>query len=156
LHVPTGFTSAALQTYVIYEFPFPPETPQSGRTRLATGSTNAEYDEQAHKFQLKRTDKKNQRLIDRKDLKMTIYYKAGFLRTDKQLGVAFVKLAPLLKTSIIHESVDVYENDHRKKPEGKLEVKIRIKEAMGAEKASQLISQVWLVIDHFDNAVNLE
>jgi hypothetical protein len=83
-------------------------------------------------------------------LKLTIYYKAGFLRSDRPLGTASIKLAPLEHTSTIHESVDIYENDHKKKPEGKLEVKIRIKEAIGPTKSSELLSQRWLVIDRFE------
>jgi coiled-coil and C2 domain-containing protein 1 len=91
----------------------------------------------------------------RKDVKLSVYYKVGFLRSDRLLGTASLKLAALDNTSTIHESVDVYENDHKKKPEGKLEVKIRIKEALGQAKASDLSTQRWLVIDRFENIVNL-
>ena len=86
---------------------------------------------------------------------LVIYYKAGFLRADRQLGVAAVKLANLETRATIHESVDVFENDHRKKAQGKLEVKIRIREALGPSKAADLTSQRWLVIDRFDDTVSL-
>ncbi len=153
LQVPSGFTSAALETYVVIEFPYPPETPQTARTRHATGSTNAEYSN-THKFQIKRNDGKFKRLMGRKDLKLSIFYKAGFLRSDRQLGTASIKLAGLDQSSTIHESVDVYENEHKKKPEGKLEVKIRIKEALGQTKSSEVLLQRWLVIDRFEEIVN--
>ncbi|CAF1560855.1 unnamed protein product, partial [Adineta steineri] len=86
LHVPAGYSATALETYVIIEFPYPPETPQTARTRHATGTTNAEYADSLHKFQIKRNDNKFKRLMTRKELKLTIFYKAGFLRSDRQLG----------------------------------------------------------------------
>jgi hypothetical protein len=155
LQVPSGYSSAALQTYVIIEFPYPPETIQKAQTRFATGSINAEYPDSLHKFQIKRNDGKFKRFIGRKDLKLSIFYKAGFLQGNRQLGTAFIKLAGLDQSAIIHESVDIYENDHKKKAEGKLEVKIRIKEALGPTKSSELIPQRWLVIDRFEEIVNI-
>jgi coiled-coil and C2 domain-containing protein 1 len=137
------------------EFPYPTEEPQIARTRHAVGSTNAEYPESVHKFYIKRNDAKFKRLMNRKELKLAVFYKPGFLRSDRPLGTASIKLAPLEHTSTIHESVDIYENDHKKKPEGKLEVKIRIKEATGPTKSSELLSQRWLVIDRFEEIVNL-
>ncbi|CAF3656264.1 unnamed protein product [Adineta steineri] len=151
LHVPAGYSATALETYVIIEFPYPPETPQTARTRHATGTTNAEYADSLHKFQIKRNDNKFKRLMTRKELKLTIFYKAGFLRSDRQLGTASIKLAALDQTSTIHESADVFENDHKKKAEGKLEVKIRIKEPFGQVKSSELSTQRWLVIDRFED-----
>jgi hypothetical protein len=94
--------------------------------------------------------------MNRKELKLSIFYRAGLFRSDRQLGTASVKLAGLEQTSTIHESVDVYENDHKKKAEGKLEVKIRIKEALGQTKSSELLSQKWLVIDRFEEIVNIK
>ena len=94
--------------------------------------------------------------MGRKELKLSIYYKVGFLRSDRLLGVAYVKTAPLEQLATVHESVDVFENDHKKKAEGKLEVKIRIKEALGSTKSSQISSQRWLVIDRFEDIVTFE
>jgi len=155
LQVPSGYSATALETYVIIEFPYPPETSQTARTRNAIGSINAEYPDSLHKFQIKRNDSKLIRLMNRKELKLTIFYKAGFLRADRQLGTASIKLFGLEQTSTIHESVNVYENDHKKKAEGKLEVKIRIKEALGRTKSSELLLQQWLVIDRFEEIVNI-
>lgn len=94
--------------------------------------------------------------MSRKELKLSIFYKVGFLRSDRLLGIAYVKMAPLEQLATIHESVDVFENDHKKKAEGKLEVKIRIKEALGSTKSSQISSQRWLVIDRFEDIVICE
>jgi hypothetical protein len=153
--VPSGYSPAALQTYVIIEFTYPIDTVQTFRTGVSTGSTNAEYPSSGYRFSIKRTDSKFKRVTNRKELKLSIFYKAGFLRPDRQLGVAFVKLTGLEQSATIHESVDVYENDHKKKVGGKLEVKIRIKEAIGAAKSSELLSQRWLVIDRFEDIVNI-
>ncbi|CAF4848316.1 unnamed protein product [Rotaria sp. Silwood1] len=154
LRVPSGFSSTSIETYVIIEFPYPPETPQTARTRHGTGSINAEYSGSIHKFHIKRNDGKFKRLMSRKELKLSIFYRVGFLRTDRQLGIASIKLAPLEQTPTIHESVDIHETDHKKKPEGKLEVKIRIKEAFGPTKSSEVLSQQWLVIDRFEEKSN--
>jgi coiled-coil and C2 domain-containing protein 1 len=156
LHVPSGYSASSLETYVVIEFPYPPEAVQTARTRHAVGSGNAEYPDSLHKFQIKRNDNKFKRLMGRKDLKLSIFYKVGFLRSDRVLGVASVKLAPLEQVATIHESVDVFENDHKKKAEGKLEVKIRVKEALGPSKSSQVTSQRWLAIDRFDDIVTTE
>lgn len=155
LQVPSGYSPTALETYVIIDFPYPTETPPQARTRHAVGSANAEYADPPHKFPIRRNDTKLRRGFGRKELKLSIYYRAGFLRADRLLGVAFVKLVPLDEYAIIHESVDIYENDHRKKPHGKLEVKIRIRDGLGPSKASELSPQRWLVIDRFDDVVNI-
>ena len=155
LQVPSGYSPTAFETYVIIEFPYPAETPPQARTRHTVGSANAEYADPPHKFPIRRNDTKLRRLLSRKELKLSIYYRAGFLRADRLLGVAFVKLSPLEECAIIHESVDIYENEHRKKPHGKLEVKIRIREGLGPSKASELSPQRWLFIDRFDDVVNI-
>ena len=91
----------------------------------------------------------------RKELKLSVFHKAGFLRGDRLLGVASLKLAALDHSSTIHESVDVYDSERKKKAEGKLEVKVRIKEALGSNKASESTTQRWLVIDRFEETVNI-
>ncbi|UJR21607.1 hypothetical protein I4U23_024689 [Adineta vaga] len=151
LPVPSGSSSSSLETYVVVEFPYPTETPQTARTRHAVGSTNAEYSESIYKFYIKRNDAKFKRLMSRKELKLGVFYKAGFLRSDRPLGIASMKLAELEQTCTIHESVDLYESEHKKKIEGKLEVKLRIREALGQSKASDILPQRWLVIDSFQD-----
>ncbi|CAF4603460.1 unnamed protein product, partial [Rotaria magnacalcarata] len=80
------------------------------------GSTIVEYPDSLHKFQIKRTDTDLKRVFKRKELKLSIFHKAGFLRADRLLGTASVKLAPFEETATIHESVDIYDNEHKKKP----------------------------------------
>ncbi|UJR27493.1 hypothetical protein I4U23_008777 [Adineta vaga] len=81
-----------LETYVITEFPYPPETPQTARTRHGTGSAIVEYADSLHKFQIKLNDNKFKRLMSRKEVKLSIFYKVGFLRSDRLLGVAYKHL----------------------------------------------------------------
>jgi coiled-coil and C2 domain-containing protein 1 len=154
LPVPSGTSSSSMETYVVVEFPYPTDTPQIGRTRHAVGSMNAEYPDSLHKFYIKRHDAKFKRLMNRKELKLAVFYKPGFLRSDRPLGTASIKLAALEQTCTIHESVDLYESEHKKKIEGKLEVKLRIREALGQTKASDILPQRWLVIDRFEETVN--
>jgi len=154
LPVPSGQSASSLETYITIEFPYPTEESQIARTKSTTGSTNAEYPESTHKFYIKRNDAKFRRLMNRKDLKLVVFYKPGFLRSDRPLGSASIKLADLEEKCVLHESVDLYEVEHKKKIEGKLEVKIRIKEAFGQTKASDILPQRWLVIDQFEQIVS--
>jgi hypothetical protein len=94
--------------------------------------------------------------MNRKELKLAVFYKPGILRSDRPLGTASIKLAALEQTCTIHESVDLFESEHKKKIEGKLEVKLRIKEALGQTKASDILPQRWLVIDRFEEPVNFQ
>lgn len=151
LSVPSGFTAQALETYVTLEFPYPPESSQTGRTRHGTGTSMVEYPDARFRFTIKRSDTKLRRLLMRKELRLAIFYKAGFLRADRQLGVAALKLASLDTCATVHDSVDIFENDHRKKAQGKLEVKIRIREALGPTKTADSISHRLLIIDRFDD-----
>jgi coiled-coil and C2 domain-containing protein 1 len=153
LPVPSGYASKSLETYVTIEFPFPPETSQTARTRYAVGSVNAEYGDSTHRFTITRSQTRLRRLMNRKELRLAIYYKVGFLRNDRQLGLATLKLADLEQLANIHESVDVYDCDDKRKVEGKLEVRIRIKEALGPVKASEVSTQHWLVINRFEDTV---
>jgi coiled-coil and C2 domain-containing protein 1 len=153
LHVPSGYTAKNLETNVVVEFPYPTDATQEARTRHATGSMNAEYPDAVHRFTIKRADTKLARAMGRKELKLSVYHKAGFLRADRLLGVAKLKLAALEHSANIHESADVYEDERKKKAEGKVEVKVRIKEALGVNKASELTAQKWLVIDRFEDTV---
>lgn len=156
LPVPSGTSSSSsLETFVMVEFPYPTDEPQIGRTRHAGGSANAEYPDSIHKFYIKRNDAKFRRLMNRKELKLAVFYKPGFLRSDRPLGTATIKLAALEQQCTIHESVDLYECEHKKKIEGKLEVKLRIKEALGQTKASDILPQRWLVIDRFGEVIKL-
>lgn len=152
--MPLGHSAASLETYVTIEFPYPTETPQTARTRHVAGADNAEYPEGQHKFYIKRQDAKFRRQMNRKEMKLAVFYKTGFLRSDRLLGVASIKLAALEQTCTIHESVDLFESEHKKKIDGKVEVKLRIKEALGQTKASDILPQRWLVIDRFEEMVN--
>jgi coiled-coil and C2 domain-containing protein 1 len=154
LPVPSG--SSSLETYVAIEFPYPTESPQTARTRHIAGSTNAEYPDGQHRFYIKSNDAKFRRSMNRKELKLAVFYKPGFLRSDRPLGTASLKLAALEQSCTIHESIDLYEIEHRKKIEGKLEVKLRIREALAQTKASDILPQRWLVIDRFEDLVNKE
>ena len=154
LPVPAGHTSASLETYVTIEFPYPTDEPQMARTRHIADANNAEYPESQHKFYIKRNDAKFRRLMNRKELRFAVFYKPGFLRSDRPLGTASLKLAQLEHACTIHESVDLYECEHKKKIEGKLEIKLRIREALEQTKASEILPQRWLVIDRFPELVN--
>ncbi|CAF1094841.1 unnamed protein product [Didymodactylos carnosus] len=148
--LPQGYTDKTLETYVHVEFPYPPETSQQGKTKRVYGAQISEYHE-ILRFYIKRNDAKFKRLMNRKELKLVVYYRSGFMKmTEKVLGTSSIKLQPLEDNCTIHESVDLYEHEHKKRIEGKIECKIRIREALGQAKASEVLPQRWLVIDRFE------
>lgn len=129
------------------EFPEATSPAQTVQTRRGTGADNVEYPSSIHKFTIKLMDRAFIRAIKRKEVKFSIFYKAGFLRSDRLIGTTSVALTKLLTTSTIHESLDISTDSHRKKAEGKLEVKIRIREACGPKKQTEVSTENWLFID---------
>ncbi|CAF1579358.1 unnamed protein product [Didymodactylos carnosus] len=153
--IPQGYTDKTLETFVHIAFPYPSETSQQGKTKRVLGAQNPEYFE-IFKFHIKRNDAKFKRLMSRKELKLIIYYRSGFMKmNEKILGTSSIKLQSLEDNCTIHESVDLYEHEHKKRIEGKIECKIRIREALGQKKISEVVSQRWLVIDQFKEFVRI-
>ncbi|KAJ8305464.1 hypothetical protein KUTeg_016009 [Tegillarca granosa] len=70
----------------------------------------------------------------------------GFLKSDKMMGTANVKLLPLESTCTLHDSFDLA--DGRKSVGGKLEVKIRIRDPLKSKQVEE-VKEKWLVIDQF-------
>ena len=63
-------------------------------------------------------DKSFQRIVKRGAVKMEVWSKGGFLRSDTHIGTATMKLAPLETACLIHDSFDLY--DGRKAVGGKV------------------------------------
>ncbi|XP_052264648.1 coiled-coil and C2 domain-containing protein 1-like isoform X2 [Dreissena polymorpha] len=142
---PSGFTEKDLDTYIKYEFPFPTEEVQTGQSETVKGSLNPEYQESV-KFTMNRKSRALARVIERKTIKLEIFYKRGFLKSDKLLGTVNVKLVPLDTQCTVHDSYDL--TDGRKTVGGKLEVKIRIRDPFKNKQVEE-VKEKWLVIDQF-------
>lgn len=79
-----------------------------------------------------------------KGLKLELLHKGGFLRSDKPIGTALVKLDKLESQSEVREIVEVM--DGRKATGGRVEVKIRLREPLSGQDM-QTSTERWLVID---------
>lgn len=79
-----------------------------------------------------------------KGLKLELLHKGGFLRSDKPIGSALVKLEKLESQSEIREIVEVI--DGRKHTGGRVEVKVRLREPLSGQDL-QKSTERWLVID---------
>jgi len=132
----------APDTYVRWEFPFPRDAPTSDRSGVVKSSTNPEYDSN-HKLIINPRDKGFQRILKRGNLKVEVWTKGGFLRSDILLGTATVKLSPLETRCEIHDSFDLY--DGRKPVGGKVEVRMRIRNGVIAKQIEQK-QEKWLVV----------
>lgn len=145
LPLPKDFEPKQLTTYVKYEFPFPQEAVQTDKTNKQSGTLNPEYN-QTFRVQIQRKQAKFVRLMNRKDLKLEIYYKAGLLKGDKLLATCLVKLQQLENTATIHDAFDCLEG--RRQIGGKLELRIRIREPLLHQEVRET-EHKWLIIDKF-------
>lgn len=145
LSMPKDYKVDHMNTYVKFEFAFPTDSPQSDKTKTQHSSCNPEYN-QTFKVQIARKQTKFMRFVNRKDLKLEVYIKGGFLRSDKLLANCVIKLQPMENVSTLHDAFELVEG--RRQTGGKLEVKIRIREPL-LHKAIQSIEHKWLIIDKF-------
>jgi len=131
-----------VDTYVKWEFPFPKETPVVDRTPVVKDTNNPAY-ESVFKLVINPRDKNFHRVVKRSALKIEVWSKGGFLRSDTLIGTAMVKLAPLESQCEIHDSFDLYEG--RKPVGGKVEVKMRLRNPVVSKQIEQA-QEKWLVV----------
>ena len=106
-----------VDTYVKWEFPYPRDAPTSDKTAVVKDTNNPEYNA-THTLVINPRDKTFQRVVKRGTVKMEVWSKGGFLRSDVLIGTASMKLAPLETVCTIHDSFDLY--DGRKPVGGKV------------------------------------
>lgn len=131
-----------LDSYVRVEFPFPNGNPQSVRTRTVKDTNNPEFQE-TFKFEINRKSHSFARIMKRHPIKLEVWAKRGFLRSDGILGTAPIKFEELESKCELHDSYDVL--DSKRPSGGKLEVKIRIREPFVSKQVEE-IKQRWLII----------
>ncbi|XP_013789819.1 coiled-coil and C2 domain-containing protein 1-like, partial [Limulus polyphemus] len=132
-----------LDSYVKVELPFPSDNPQRAKSHTLRGTNNPEYKE-SFKFEINRKSRALARVFKRHSLKVEVWSKGGFLRSDAQIGTVSVKLVDLEKVCTLHESYDLM--DGRKACGGKLELKVRIRDPLLAKQVEE-VKDRWLVID---------
>uniref|UniRef100_A0A8C9TPT4 Coiled-coil and C2 domain-containing protein 1B n=1 Tax=Scleropages formosus TaxID=113540 RepID=A0A8C9TPT4_SCLFO len=144
LPAPQGIATNDLDAFVKFEFPYPStEQPQKHKTAVIKNSNCPEYN-QSFTLTINRNHRGFRRVIQSKGLKMEVLHKGGFLRSDKPLGAAHLKLDKLETQSEVREIVEVIEG--RKPTGGLLEVRVRLREPLSGQDV-QTTTERWLILD---------
>uniref|UniRef100_A0A7N6F7C4 Coiled-coil and C2 domain-containing protein 1B n=1 Tax=Anabas testudineus TaxID=64144 RepID=A0A7N6F7C4_ANATE len=153
LPAPSGIQPNYLDAYIKFDFPYPSaEQPQKNKTAVIKNTNSPEYN-QSFTLSINRNHRGFRRLVTSKGLKLELLHKGGFLRSDKPIGTALVKLDKLESQSEIREIVEVM--DGRKPTGGRVELKIRLREPLSGQDV-QKSTERWLVIDQSQVGLSLE
>ncbi|XP_054835106.1 coiled-coil and C2 domain-containing protein 1B isoform X2 [Eublepharis macularius] len=145
LPAPPGVAPNDLDAFVKFEFHYPnAEQAQKSKTSVIKNTNCPEYD-QLFKLNINRNHRGFRRAIQAKGIKFEILHKGSFFRSDKQVGMAHLKLDKLESECEIREIIEVL--DGRKSTGGKLEVKVRLREPLSGQDL-QTITENWLVLEH--------
>uniref|UniRef100_A0A0K0DEF2 C2 domain-containing protein n=1 Tax=Angiostrongylus cantonensis TaxID=6313 RepID=A0A0K0DEF2_ANGCA len=145
--LPSGYEPNDANLFVKFVFPYPSDANQSGKTKYVPGTQNPEFDEIAM-LQIgtrRARSHKLMRVLKRIPLKLEVYQKGSFLRSDKLLGTCEWKLEQLESNALLEETLPLKEG--RKAVGGLLTLKIRIREPLGDAKLTS-IQHRWLVLDN--------
>ncbi|KAI5608918.1 coiled-coil and C2 domain-containing protein 1B isoform X2, partial [Silurus asotus] len=144
LPAPYGVASNDLDAYVKFEFPFPTsDQPQRHKTSVIKNTSSPEYN-QSFTLTINRNHRGFRRVVQSKGLKLEVFHKGGFLRSDKPVGTAHIKLDKLETESEVREIVEVM--DGRKATGGRVEVRVRLREPLSGQDM-QRVTERWLVLD---------
>ncbi|XP_044575393.1 coiled-coil and C2 domain-containing protein 1-like isoform X2 [Cotesia glomerata] len=135
-----------VDSYVIYEFPYPTENSPTDRTSTVRNTSAPEYDATfTLTGSIDRSSRQCQRTYKRHSLKCQVWSKGGFLRSDNLLGTVTVKLQPLETQCILHDTFPLMNG--RKAAGGQLEIKIRVRNPITTKQIEKMTDR-WLVIDN--------
>ncbi|XP_076837825.1 coiled-coil and C2 domain-containing protein 1B isoform X2 [Brachyhypopomus gauderio] len=144
LPAPQGVASNDLDAYVKFDFPYPSsDQPQKHKTSVIRNTNSPEYN-QSFTLNINRNHRGFRRVVQSKGLKLEVFHKGGFLRSDKPVGTAQIKLEKLECESEVREIVEVM--DGRKPTGGRLEVRVRLREPLSGQDLST-VTERWLVLD---------
>uniref|UniRef100_A0A0R3RRE9 C2 domain-containing protein n=1 Tax=Elaeophora elaphi TaxID=1147741 RepID=A0A0R3RRE9_9BILA len=141
--LPAGWKPSDGYLFVKYNFAFPHDAHQTGRTKVIASTNSPEYN-QKFLLTINRKTKQLQRIIRRNCLKFEIYQKGGFLRSDKLIATADCKLTDLEEKVCIYASIDLMEG--RKQTGGKLNYQVRVREPLSGKRLS-ITQKKWLVLE---------
>uniref|UniRef100_A0A4W3IWU4 Coiled-coil and C2 domain-containing protein 1B n=1 Tax=Callorhinchus milii TaxID=7868 RepID=A0A4W3IWU4_CALMI len=113
------------------------------KTNVIKNTNCPEYN-QSFKLNINRNHRGFKRVIQSKGIKFEIIHKGGFLRCDKPVGTAQLKLDKLETECEVREIIEIF--DGRKSTGGRLEVKAQIREPLSGQDL-QMITEKWLVLD---------
>ncbi|KAI6208869.1 C2 domain protein [Aphelenchoides besseyi] len=144
LKLPDGWKPKDAYTFVTYEFPFPHELHQTGKTKIVTGTDNPEFDE-AFQLNINRKTRQLQRICQRSPLKLAVYQKGGFLRSDKPCGEANILLGSLINQATLTVEQDLL--IQRKKTGGTISVEIRVQKPLDEKKMNTVKPYPWIQLE---------
>uniref|UniRef100_A0A8C2B0P1 Coiled-coil and C2 domain-containing protein 1B n=1 Tax=Cyprinus carpio TaxID=7962 RepID=A0A8C2B0P1_CYPCA len=142
LPAPPGVATNDLDAYVKFDFPHPFDM-NYFLCLFIKNTNNPEYN-QNFKLNINRNHRGFRRVIQSKGLKLEVLHKGGFLRSDKPVGTAQLKLEKLETESEVREIVELM--DGRKATGGRLEVRVRLREPLGGQD-HQTVTERWLVLE---------
>ncbi|XP_056149967.1 coiled-coil and C2 domain-containing protein 1B [Lampris incognitus] len=144
LPAPSGIQTNDLDAYIKFDLPYPStEQPQRHKTAVIKNTNSPDYN-QSFTLSINRNHRGFRRVIQSKGLKLEVLHKGGFLRSDKPVGMAHVKLEKLETQSEVREIVEVM--DGRKPTGGRVEVRVRLREPLSGQDL-QTTTERWLVLD---------
>ncbi|XP_064186754.1 coiled-coil and C2 domain-containing protein 1B-like isoform X2 [Anguilla rostrata] len=144
LPAPQGLSAQQLNAFVKFEFPYPSsEQPQSHKTTAIQKTSSPEFN-QSFTLTINRNHRGLRRVIQSKGLKLEVVHKGGFLRRDKPVGCALLKLGKLETESEMRDIIEITEG--RKTTGGRLEVRVRLREPLSAQDL-QTTTEHWLVLE---------
>ncbi|KAG9334095.1 hypothetical protein JZ751_009187, partial [Albula glossodonta] len=131
----TRIATNDLDAFVKFEFPYPStEQPQKHKTNVIKNTNCPEYN-QSFTLTINRNHRGFRRIIQSKGIKLEVLHKGGFLRSDKPVGTAHLKLEKLETESEVREIVEVI--DGRKPTGGRVEIRARLREPLSGHASKQ-------------------
>lgn len=144
LPAPSGIATNDLDAFVKFDFPYPStEQPQKHRTAVVKNNNSPEFN-QTFTLNINRNHRGFRRQVQSKGIKLELLHKGGFLRSDKPIGTAHIKLEKLETESEVREIAEVI--DGRKPTGGRVEVRVRLREPLSGQDL-QTTTERWLVLD---------
>ncbi|NWT59129.1 C2D1A protein, partial [Erythrocercus mccallii] len=145
LPVPTGVAPGDLDTFVRFEFPHPSaEEAQRDKTNVIKNTDCPEF-RARFRLRLLRGHRGLRRLLSSRGIKFEVIQKGGLFRPERALGSAQLRLEGLEGACELREQLELL--DGRRRTGGRLEVWVRIREPLGAQRQLEPRSERWLVLE---------
>ncbi|XP_077643781.1 coiled-coil and C2 domain-containing protein 1A [Lonchura striata] len=145
LPVPPGVAPGDLDTFVRFEFPHPSvEEAQRDKTNVVKGTDCPEF-RARFRLRLLRGHRGLRRLLSSRGIRLEVTHKGGLFRPERALGSAQLRLEGLEGSCELREQLELL--DGRRRTGGRLEVWVRIREPLGAQRQLEPRSERWLVLE---------
>uniref|UniRef100_A0A915N0H9 C2 domain-containing protein n=1 Tax=Meloidogyne javanica TaxID=6303 RepID=A0A915N0H9_MELJA len=140
-----GWSASDLYLFVAYKFAFSidSQVQQTGKTSVVKGTSSPEFPDVFHL----NINRKNKflRFCKRGSIKLEIFQKGGFFRSDKLFGHAEVPLQELEQNIFIRGQYKILEG--KKKTNGLIFVDIQISKPIGISNSGGAVKRKWVKLD---------